>query len=115
QRQCTFLVGAGDPDDVDARRLGQSHLGDRGGDIGGQRVRHGLHGDRSAVAHRDFADVTPTGFAADDVLVRAIAHADLLPGVRNAGDSVVAGPLGPSDHAYYGAIKDDPLLPRAAR
>ena len=44
-------------------------------DVGGQRVGHGLHRDRRAVAHRHAADMDAAGLPPDDLLVRPIAHA----------------------------------------
>ncbi len=78
QRQRAFLVGAGDPDDIHAGGFGAPDLRHGAGDVGGQRVGHGLHRDRCAVAHRDRADIDPARLAPDDLLVGAIAHAGLL-------------------------------------
>ncbi len=44
-------------------------------DVGGQRVGHGLHGDRRVAADRHPADKNLPRFPAFDVLVGAIAHA----------------------------------------
>ena len=87
QRQGAFLVGAGDTNDIDARRLGEPDLRHRPGDIRCEGVGHGLHRDRRAVAHWYLADIDPAGLAPDDFLIRAVAaHRGLL----NRGACVTA-------------------------
>ena len=54
--------------------FGPPDLRDGAGHVGGQRVGHGLHGDRRAVAHRHAADVDAARLPPGDLLVRPIAH-----------------------------------------
>ncbi len=70
----TLLVGTGHADDVHASEFRPPDLRDGAGDVGGQRVGHGLHGDRGVVAHRHASDVNAAGLPPDDLLVRPIAH-----------------------------------------
>ena len=78
-------------------QLGPADLRHRAGDVGGQRVGHGLHGDRRAVAHRHAPDIDPARLAAVDILVGAVAaHALAL--------RVAVAP-GPRLHAVPAATK----------
>ena len=90
QRQRAGLVGTGDPDNIDPRRLSAADLRHGAGDIGRQRVGHGLHGDRRAVAHRDLADIDPARLAALDFLIGAIAHAELLQRPVRPGSTIAS-------------------------
>src|SRR5262249_39926991 len=68
QGQRAGLVGAGDTDDVNAGKFGATDLRDGALDIGGQRIGHGLHGDRRAVTDRDAANIDAARLPPDDLL-----------------------------------------------
>ena len=51
QRGGALDIGAGHPDQVRARILATADLGDGGAGVGGQRVSHGLDGNRGVTAH----------------------------------------------------------------
>ena len=74
QRQRRFLVRAGDAHDVGARRLQRLDLADGRLDVGRQRVRHRLHGDRRVAADLHVADADLAALAAGDVAIGADAH-----------------------------------------
>jgi hypothetical protein len=78
QRRRALLVGTGNPDNVHPRRLGKADLRHRGRHVAGERVGHGLHGDRGVAAHGHRTDMDLTRPATLNVLVRAIAHGKTL-------------------------------------
>ncbi len=74
QRLRRILVGAGNPDDVDARFFAAADLLDRRVGVGGQRVGHRLHGDRRITTHRHGPDHDLPRLAAHDVAIGTNAH-----------------------------------------
>ena len=85
QRRGRFLVGAGHPDYIDPGLLELVDLADGRRDVGGERGRHRLDGDRGVTADRDPANMDLAGGAPVDIAIGPKAHGKTVNDCLTAG------------------------------